>query len=102
MKLPQFLLDSPIIQELYRLEGEKMAKAQNGLKSVGSLWKGTTGDGSTMLSGFVSIGVMGPDVNLLIFKNKKKSKSNDPDFFITVKTETKEPDIPMPPKADDL
>lgn len=99
--LPEFLQSSPIIQELYKQQEETMARAQNGLKSVGSLWKGQCKNG-TMLSGFISVGVLGNDINLMIFPNSNKKNANDPDYFISVKTDTKEPDVPLPPKTDDL
>lgn len=76
------------------------AAEQNGLKSVGSLWKGTCKNG-TMLSGFISVGALG-DINVLIFPNTKKGKSADPDYFVSVKTDAKEPEVPMPPANDDL
>jgi len=101
----EFMIEtSPYLKMLYfeqeREQEEAMANGK--LKSVGSLWKGHTKDNGVMLSGFVSIGVLGNDVNIMIFPNKnKKADSRDPDYFVSVKVDEKQDKIPLPPKNND-
>jgi hypothetical protein len=91
---------SPHLKNLYLIQEEAMAKAQNGLRSVGSLWKGTCKTG-TMLSGWIDLGILGR-VNIMEFPNTNKKNSTDPDYFISVKFQEKNEDVPLPPKTDDL
>lgn len=88
----------PYLKNLYDKQEEDMANGK--LKSVGSLWKGQSKNG-TMLSGVISLGLLG-EINLMVFPNTNKKKATDPDYFCSIKVEDKEENIPLPPKNDDL
>lgn len=68
----------PLLEELERQ-----------MKSCGSLWKKTSGNGNNMLSGFIDLGALGK-VNIMVFPNQKKEGEKQPDFFVAVNDGTGE------------
>jgi hypothetical protein len=51
--------------------------ADNNLIQVGGLWKNTSANGEMYLQG-----KLGPNVRILIFKNKYKTEGNQPDYIM--------------------
>ena len=54
-------------------------------KQVGALWKHTAkqGDTGVFLSGTLDLGALG-DVPIVVFKNTRKTKDNQPDYRIVL------------------
>lgn len=55
-----------------------------GLRKVGALWLKEGKKGKFMSGEYQPDGRNGPKTHLLIFKNGKKDKPNDPDYLINV------------------
>jgi uncharacterized protein (DUF736 family) len=68
------------------------------LMQVGGLWKNTSANGDTYLQG-----KLGPNVRILIFKNKYKNADNQPDYQIYfAPVERKEGEAESSVESDDF
>ena len=71
---------------------------QNEAVLLSGLWKRTSKAGKDYLSGSLGAG------NLLVFKNRNKSSSRDPDYYLFVGQKTRrkkdDPEEPPNPKRD--
>lgn len=61
-------------------------------KKIGALWKKTTQDGKTYLSGVLSD--LRGDINIAVFKNDRKEKDNQPDYNIVLSQQQEKKERP--------